>query len=159
MHCSVPATKSQRCAFSFIEVMLAAMILGLLAIYVFTMISESNRGTVNTYHQYLAEQIAREPLEVFRYLGCQKVLAGIGSGIADYKFNEWQKIEEVSSATGIERPEDATIFERKIIITPIKKDDTEAILVQVNVRPTRNSAAFGPGLEQLARSTIIVSQQ
>lgn len=159
MNYSVSTMKFQRSGFSFVEVMLAIMILGLLAISAFTMISESSRGTANTYHQYLAEQIAREPLEVFRFLGCQKVLAGISGGIADYKFNEWQKIESVSAATGIERPEDATFFERKIIVTPINKDATEAILVQINVRPTRNSTVFGPGLDQLSRSTIIVSQQ
>ncbi len=158
MNYSASDMKSRRGAFSFVEVMLAAMILGLLAIYVFTMISESSRGTANTYQQYLAEQIAREPLEVFRFLGCQKVLAEISHGIADYKFNEWQKIESVSAATGIERPEDATFFERKIIVTAINKDDIKAILVQISVRPIRNNRPFGPSLDQLTRSTIIVGQ-
>ena len=138
--------------------MLAAMVMGLLVIYVFTLISESNRGTASAYHQYVAEQIAREPLEVFRFLGCQRVRENLGQSIADYRFNEWQKIETVSAATGIERPEDATAFERKITVTPLTRDDIEAILVQVSVRPLHGGAGFGAGLEQLNRSTIIVSQ-
>jgi len=148
--------KSQ--GFSFTEVMLAAMVLGLLVIYVFTLISESNRGTASAYHQYLAEQVAREPLEVFRFLGSIKVREYLNTGIADYKFNEWQKIETASAFTGIERPEDAAGFERKITVTPLTHKDMEAILVQVNVRPARGSAGFGGGLDQLSRSAIIVNQ-
>ncbi len=150
--------RSKLRGFSFTEIMLAAMVLGLLALYVFTMISESNRGTANAYHQYLAEQVAREPLEVFRFLGSRKVRDNLGKGIADYRFNEWQKIETLSAATGIERPEEAAAFERKITVTPLSLDDMEAILVQVDVRPARGSAGLGIGLDQLNRSTIIVNQ-
>ena len=152
------ATTIKTGGFSFTEVMLAAMILGLLVIYVFTLISESNRGTASAYHQYLAEQVAREPLEVFRFLGSIKVREHLNTGIADYKFNEWQKIETVSALTGIERPEDAAAFERKITVTPLSYKDMEAILVQVNIRASRGSAGLGVGLDQLSRSTIIVNQ-
>jgi len=145
--------------FSFTEILLATMVLGLLVIYVFTLISESNRGTASAYHQYLAEQVAREPLEVFRFLGSNRVRESLNTGIADYKFNEWQKIETVSAATGIERPEDATAFERKITVTPLTHKNMEAILVQVSVRPTRGSVGLGVGLDQLSRSTIIVNQR
>jgi Tfp pilus assembly protein PilV len=156
MPCQMKNAKTR--GFSFTEIMLAAMVLGLLVIYVFTLISESNRGTASAYHQYLAEQIAREPLEVFRFLGSRKVRDNLGNGIADYRFNEWQKIETVSSVTGIERPEDAAAFERKITVTPLSRDDIEAILVQVTVRPARGGVGLGVGLEQLNRSAIIVSQ-
>lgn len=149
-----PTKKVKARGFSFTEIMLAAMVLGLLVIYVFTLISESTRGTASAYQQYLAEQVAREPLEVFRFLGSIKVREHLNTGIADYKFNEWQKIETVSAASGIERPEDATAFERKITVTPLAHKDMEAILVQVNVRPQQGSA----GLDQLTRSTIIVNQ-
>lgn len=146
-------------AFSFTEVVLAAMILGLISVYIFTMIFESSRGTSNAYHQYLAEQIAREPLEVFRFIGCQKVLEHVGQQLADYRFNEWQKVEAHSKSTGIERPDEVTGFERKIMVTPITHADSKALLIQVIVRPRRGSLAFGSGIEQLSRSTIIVSQR
>lgn len=157
-HCR--AEKFTQRGFSLVEAMLATMILGLLAIYVFTMISESNRGTTNAYYQYLAEQIAREPLEVFRFIGCKQVLENESQGMADYKFNEWQKIDAVSEITGIERPQDATRFERKITATPIEKDGIKAVLVRVNIRSSLNGNPLGLGPEQqLSRSTIIVEQQ
>lgn len=152
--------KASQKGFSLIEAMLATMVLGLLAVYVFTMISESNRGTTNAYHQYLAEQVAREPLEVFRFLGCQEILKNQQHGLADYKFNEWQQVTAVSEFSGIERPEEATRFERKITATPIEKDGVKAVLLQVNIRSSLNGnpLGLGPG-QQLSRSTIIVSQQ
>jgi type II secretory pathway pseudopilin PulG len=148
-----------RAAFSFVEAMLAMLILGLLAAGVFMMISESNRGTTSAYQQYLAEQLAREPLEVFRFLGGRKVLNNQSQELAGYKFNEWQKIVESSETGGIKRPEDATKFERRITLTPLNKDGTEGVLIQVDVR----SAAEGNplGLEtgqQLSRSAILVAQ-
>lgn len=148
-----------RAAFSFIESMLATLILGLLAAYIFTMISESNRGTTNAYQQYLAEQIAREPLEIFRFLGCKKVLESQTRGLADYRFNEWQKIAAISEVTGIERPDDATNFERKITLTPLSKDGTEGVLIQVDIRSSAegNPLGFEPD-QQMSRSTILVAQ-
>jgi len=152
------STKSQS-GFSFIEAMLATLVLGLLAAYIFMMISESNRGTTNAYQQYLAEQIAREPLEIFRFLGCKKVLDNQAQGLADYKFNEWQKVAAISEATGIERPDDATKFERKITLTPLSKDGTEGILIQIDIRSSAegNPLGFEPD-QQMSHSTILVAQ-
>ncbi|MBU1106068.1 MAG: prepilin-type N-terminal cleavage/methylation domain-containing protein [Candidatus Riflebacteria bacterium] len=156
-YCS--ADRFSRKGFSLVEAMLATMILGLLAIYVFTIISESNRGTTNAYYQYLAEQVACEPLEVFRFLGCNAILENQNQGIVDYKFNEWQKVAAVSEITGIERPEEATRFERRITATPIEKGGIKAVMVEVNIRSSLsgNPLGVGPG-QQLSRSTIIVNQ-
>lgn len=145
--------------FSFIEAMLATMILGMLALYVFTIISESNRGTTNVYNQYLAEQIAREPLEVFRFIGCKKVLENQHQGIADYRFNEWQQVAAVSEITRIERPEDATKFERKITATPVSKDGIAAVLIQIDIRFSAEGNPLGlENGQQLSRTTILVDQ-
>lgn len=142
--------------FSLPEALLAVLILGLVATSVFYLISATNRSTLNAYYQYLGEQIAHEPLEVFRSIGYAKLSDYSGKSIADYQLNTWQEVAALSPVTGIERPPVSQAFERKITMQLLEKDGINAILLMVSVRPHK-SGILGRSSE-INCSAIIVEQ-
>ena len=102
---------------------------------IFYVISASNRSSLNSYHLYIAEQIANEPLVVFRSLGFRAIAGSRCNTIGDYAINTWQSIEQKSCVTGILRPEAASLFERHISFQELNDSNVNAVLINIRVRP------------------------
>lgn len=150
---------SRKPGYSLPETMLALLILGLLSAGIFYVISASNRSSNNSYHLYLAEQIAHEPLEVFNTLGYKSILDLGNGGLEDYKVNQWQKLEPEGYKTGIVRPAEVAMFERFISFQHLSNDNTRALFIQVKVRPAKD---FRDGVlmskSEVVCSDIIIEQ-
>lgn len=138
------------------EAVLSMLILGLAGTSIFYLISASNRNTLNAYHQYLGEQIAREPLEVFRSLGYARLSECDDRSIADYQLNSWQQVKVFSPTTGIERPPASEFFARKITMQLLEKDGINAILLKIAVRPFKPTNSGDA--DEISCSGIIVEQ-
>ncbi len=151
----------KKLGYSLPETMLALVILGLLSVGIFYMISATNRSSHNSYHIYLAEQIAHEPLEIFSSLGYKAILdLEKNIGIEDYKVNQWQKLEQKSQKTGIVRPAEVAMFERFISCQRLAGDNTMAFLVQVKVRPAKDFRdVVLLSRNEVVCSDIIIKQQ
>lgn len=142
--------------FSLSEILLSIIILALLAGSGFLAISSSNTHTQNACQQIIAEQIAREAVEVFRSIGFDRLAECHDSAIAGYKLNVWQPVTASSRETGIERPAASSLFERKITMQPLEKEDMNAIMLRVSVRLQQHR--FAPGSE-ITAAAILVKQR
>lgn len=120
---------TNRSGVSLIEIMTAAVILTVAVLALFTVNSSSNRMTMDAYFEFLALQIAQEPLEVFRAVGYPECM-----NLTQYPVGTSMPIK---SDTGL-YPLEATMFERKITVD---KGLNPLALVTVTVSPRENTMA------------------
>jgi len=141
------------------EILLAILLTGLTTGGLFFVMSASSRNTVNAYHIYLAEQLAREPLEVLRCSGFNEISKKLDASIGEYQFNRWQRINPNVSESGIRRPVEAGLFERKLSAELIQHETTRGILLKVSVRPLSTTQKSLMSRCETAYSGIIVEHK
>lgn len=125
--------------FSLIEILIAIFILSIISSGIFLFITGANRSSMDSYFEFMAMQVAKEPVEVFKCFGYSRVSKAQTQPIADYLLNQWQEVEQFSNETGIDRPEETEFFERLIEATPFEDSGLKGVIVKVSVR------AFKPG--------------
>ncbi len=143
--------------FSLTETMLTLLLAGILFSSVFYIISISNRSSAGSYHLFLAEQLAREPVEILKSMRFSCVNRFMTEGkIADYMLNEWQRISPESESTRIKRSPDSAVFERHIILEKINGPDHKVgILAKIRVRPVASHRS-AIALKEIVSSCIIL---
>lgn len=151
---------SGRSAFSLPETMLSLVLVGFLSAAVFYVISASNRSSANSFHLYTAEQIAKEPLEVFLSLGYHGIINCESEAVGDYRLNQWQVLEAKSQTTAIVRPEAVALFERFISLQRLTDAQVNAVLVNVRVRPVGSAKnSILSAKNEVVCSDIIIEQK
>lgn len=147
----------KRYGWSLTEVLLTILLIGITTGGIFFVMSASNRNTMNAYHLYLTDQLAKEPVEVLRCLGFNSVSRAIQTGIGEYRFNTWQSIGN-SPESNIRKPDDTLFFERKITVEPLNSDETRGLLISVQVRPKTEIGISLKGRGKTEYSGIIIEQ-
>ncbi len=119
--------------FSVVEITIAILLLAVMSASVFTLIGFANRGTMDSYFEFLALALAREPIEVFRAFGYHWLREYEKHPLPKYPLG----FSIVSDANlGIEQyPKDATAFVRHISFRPLEKDGLKALTVRVTILP------------------------
>ena len=130
-----------RAGFSLIETMVAVLMLAIVSSGIFLFISGAGRSSMDSYYEFLALQACREPVEVFRCFGYDRVKKSGETRIADYEIDQWQVMSAYSDSSAIDRPEAIEMFERYISLNEIEYSGMKGLLVKVMVRPGANSAA------------------
>ena len=125
--------------FSLIEVLVSILILSIISSGIFLFITGANRSSMDSYYEFMALQVAREPIEIFKCFGYERIAKAATDPIADYKINQWQNVLQYSSQTGIDRPQETEFLERNIECTPVNDSGIKGVLIKVTVR------AFKPG--------------
>jgi len=145
--------------FSLVETILAVLFLSIASIGIFSMISHSNRSSMDANLFFLANQLALEPLEVFRAFGYES-LGEIGSvPIHGYEVGTWADVPSSDIGSGIERPGGATSFERKIDLTKVELSGTKGFLVSVRIRPViSGKARIFMRKEEVVRSALLLER-
>ncbi len=147
----------KRCGWSLAEILLALLLTAITTGGIFSVMSASNRNTMNAYHLYLTDQLAKEPVEVLRCIGFNTVSKAVETGIGEYSFNKWQSIS-IAPESNIKRPEDTSLFERKITAEILHTDATRGLLVTVQVRPKSEIGSNLKGKGKTEYSGIIIEQ-
>ncbi|MEW6708647.1 MAG: prepilin-type N-terminal cleavage/methylation domain-containing protein [Candidatus Riflebacteria bacterium] len=144
---------------SLIEVMVAVLILSLISSGIFLLITGAGRSSMDSYYEHLALQLAREPLEIFRAFGYERLLVADTQPIADYQINQWQSILKFSSESGIDRPEETESFERFIELQKQDSSPVKGILVKVTIRPKPSGKASAYSSRHSIEFTGVVWEQ
>jgi prepilin-type N-terminal cleavage/methylation domain-containing protein len=113
---------------TLVEVMTASMILTVALLVLLSVNSSSSRMTMDSYFEFLAVQIAQEPLEVFRSVGYPQC-----KNLPKYPISV---TTPMTNENGLYPPE-VMHFERKIEI----EAKPPSYLVSVSVAPKPNSIA------------------
>ena len=130
-----------RVGMSLIEVLVVIIFLSLVMLSLISWNSMSNRSSMDTHYEFLAFQLAREPIEAFRAYGyewakdaCEK--GRCGSVIT---LGSWQPIVD-GGADGIRYPSECHSFKRRIVMTKIP-GPPDLIRVEVEVAPKDSTRA------------------
>lgn len=142
-------------AYTMIEMLLAILFLGFISIFYLQTNSFVNREAKMLAYQTIAENLAREPIELLDTYGYHQICQLDSIQIPGIKINQWQKMEAECSETGIERPAKAYSFERKVTVTKLTHAKRKALLIKVAVRHTQDrSSLFRTG--EISNSGIIL---
>jgi Tfp pilus assembly protein PilV len=145
--------------FSLIEIVIALFFLAVAMVGILLLISSAHRSSMDTYYGFMARQLAREPLEVFRTFGYVALKKMPVTPIPEYELNIWKTLEQMSPAYGMERPSGAVMFERRIETREIREQELKGFLITVRVRPATLSAAQKfMRKEETVCSTVVLAQ-
>ena len=111
---------SKRKAFTLMEIIIAMALMMVVILSIFMLNQTSNQSSMDAYYETLCFSLAREPIEVFRGLGYETVLAiskEKNKCPAPYKIDEFTNIT-FDPKLALQYPADAENFQRKITLTP-----------------------------------------
>lgn len=127
--------------FTLIEIVFAMAILALAALSMFMLNRSSNQQAMDSYYEFLAFSLAREPIEVFRGFGydnLRMIVDGNISPPANYKINSMQNLD-FNPFSPIQYPAEATMFKRLIELKPVSHGKLNAIHIKVTVAARSSS--------------------
>lgn len=116
---------------TLLEILVAAVVLALSLLPLLGINTSSNQMTLDSYFEFLAVQIAQEPIEVFRSVGYPECTNLPGFPIG--------KAVPVGTNNGV-YPVEATMFDRLIVLDPAK---LPLCTITVFVYPKTSTAAKG----------------
>ncbi|RCK79322.1 MAG: hypothetical protein OZSIB_0193 [Candidatus Ozemobacter sibiricus] len=146
---------ARRGGFTLVEVLISMMILSLVLLGALVMVSRSRVGAMDAWFEFLAVQLALEPIEVFRGFGA--------TWVKDYRAHPLPEFPLGVTAIEPRRgalhwPADATLFEREITLTPVE-EPVPGVLVEVRVRPRgATRAQVWLRREEVVMSALLVEQ-
>ena len=126
--------------FSFFEVLLAIIILMTALVFLFSIFTSSNQGTLDSYRETLAYCLAYEGLEWVGGVGyprLKEMMSKPGSLLKQkLGLNEFRRVDNLTNDANdkIKYPDDYRGFERMISLSHYV--DKRAIVIRVTVRPT-----------------------
>lgn len=125
--------KGRRRGFSMTELLIAILFLSLVLAGLLSLSSMSNRQTMDAYYEFLALQLALEPIEVFRALGYHRLKEYSAQPFDMYPLG----LNEVRDAHGggIVHPVEASSFMRDISLEMLDNRDNPLVNgIKVTVR-------------------------
>lgn len=128
--------------FTFIEILVAVIFLMSALVYLFSLISSSNRATVDSYQETIAYELANETIEWVAGMGFRSLLTALKyspNQLASIGVGGYQHVENFQLDDGSQThyPEDYKLFERCVELIPSKPEDIakdKLVLVRVSVR-------------------------
>ena len=132
---------NKRKAFTLMEIIIAMALLLVVILSVLLLNQSSNQSSMDAYYETLCFSLAREPIEVFRGLGYETVLAISKDNSlcpAPYTVSEFSEIT-FNPKIDLQYPAEAENFQRCIELTP--NDDGKYINIRVTVTPKNLSKA------------------
>ncbi|MBF0406906.1 MAG: hypothetical protein HQM10_06110 [Candidatus Riflebacteria bacterium] len=127
-------------AFSLIEVLIAVVFLSTIIVGIVNMNYMSNRSSMDSYYEFLAMQLAEEPIEIFRIFGYTWLSTyGTSHSIPEYPLDMWKPVES-GNMSGVQYPPEALLFKRKISLRPLT-GRVKGIRIKVQVAPREQSTA------------------
>lgn len=104
---------------SFVEVLLALLIVSLLFLPLFTQMSQNRKSSLDSTAELLAHALAEEPIEIFRGFGYRWASTyGQTHAIPGYPLDVWHEIVGTMPSI-IDRPSHAVDFWRIITLQPL----------------------------------------
>jgi len=121
-----------------VEVVIAAVFMAIALLGLLELNSSSNRTFMDAYYEFLACQLAKEPIEVFRAFGYRWLLTYQNHELPDYPLNEWKSFagDKLDPST---HPPEVAYFERRIELIQENQQFPPAIKVVVTIRPSNES--------------------
>ncbi len=155
-HLRPPARcRDARRGFTLVEVLISLLILSLVLIGALVMVSRSRLGAMDAQFEFLAVQMALEPIEVFRGLGAAWVKDYHAHPLPEFPLGT----NVIEPGRGVlHRPVDCALFEREITLTPVSAP-VAGVLVEVRVRPRgATRAQVWLRREEVAMTALLVEQ-
>ena len=121
--------------FSFVEFLVAMMILSVSILAMLWMSSYSKKGSMDTYYEFLAFSLAREPIEVFRAYGYDWLNEYDSHPLAKYPVNVGPAPLGNNPTDPDQHPFEASQFVREISVNPVDHQNLKALKVTVAVSP------------------------
>ncbi len=125
----------KRQGFTLLEIVFAMAILAVAVLSMFMLNRSSNQQAMDSYYEFLAFSLAREPIEVFRGFGydsVQMIVDGNVSPPAGYKINSMQDLD-FNPFSQIQYPAEAAMFKRMIELKPANHGNLKGISIKVTV--------------------------
>lgn len=125
----------RRHGFTLVEILIAMVVLTVALFGLLTLNRSSNQGTMDAWFDFLALQLAREPLEVLGAFGCEW-LTTPGNALASYPWDVWAPVTDAAL-----HPPEAVQFDRRVEREPLAVAGVRGIRLKVTVRPRPGTAA------------------
>lgn len=121
---------------SFTEVMIAVIFLAVAFLAWFRVSTSANRQSMDAYYEFLATQLAGEPIEVFRsfdFPWLEKFRLG-QIEFPEYPLEETD-VKDKDPLSPIQHPGESGLFRREISMTPVTQGTQKGMRVRVRVFP------------------------
>jgi hypothetical protein len=125
--------------FSLLEILIGCIFLSLILVSLIFLNIHSKRGAMDSYFEFLAGQLAQEPIEILAPFGCRHLLKYHEHPHPDFPLQPTPLKDPESLIPPVFRPADASRFQRWINITPLEKDGLRAVRIDVHVAPATES--------------------
>ncbi len=135
MNTYVRTDTANKSGLTLIEVAIAALILGLLSVGWFQVLSQANRQNMDTYYEFLASQLAAEPLEVFRALGYSTLERVVANALSIPEYPLGVSDIGTHAAGEIQALGESFLFRREILMKPVAESGNAGMMITVRVYP------------------------
>lgn len=129
----------RKSGFSLVDVLIASLFLSMVLLGLMWMNSYSSKSSMDAYYEFLAFQIAMEPIEVFRSFGYEWLKQYKENTLPDFPLDKWVDLAQNQTMAVIRRPVECNFFQRLIKLEPVQEGSLNAIRVQVSVSPKDQS--------------------
>lgn len=157
-----PRGNHPRQGFSLIELLLGMLFLSVVLLGIIWLNSSSNRSSMDAYYEFMATELALEPLEVFRSFGYEWVKQYPGNVMNSYPLHDFEDITSPLNGSGFQYPAEASLFQRKITLQELRGTGAtpNAMRVRVEVIPKGDGRASAWLLrkEPIRMETLIVER-
>jgi prepilin-type N-terminal cleavage/methylation domain-containing protein len=129
-----------RRAFTLTEVVITCVIIAVAFLALLELNSSSNQAYMDAYYEFLAFQLAREPLEVFRAFGYQWLVHySEHELLPNYPVGQWVDLKMIKESLPRYFPQEVGFFKREISLVHLDNVTPRAVKVKVVVAPTEGS--------------------
>ncbi len=137
-------TQKNKKGLSLLEVIIAIFFMSLAILSFFVMNQASNRSSMDSYYEFLAFSLAKEPVEIFRGFNYDYLAAIVHQGAAPPTFYQTDgNFHDIPFNPTIELqyPSEAELFQRKIELSPVSEGGIKGIKIKVTVAVKGSSRA------------------
>jgi len=120
--------------FSLIEICIGMLLLSLTLFGFLRINSFASHSAMDAYYKFMAQQLANEPVEVFRAMGYERIKNIDKKPLPGYPIGTVETIQE--EIAGERYPIEASLLSRTIELEEVEEDGIKGFLVKVSVFPT-----------------------
>ncbi|MBU1108450.1 MAG: prepilin-type N-terminal cleavage/methylation domain-containing protein [Candidatus Riflebacteria bacterium] len=143
--------------FTLIEICIGMLLLSLTLLGFLRINSFASHSAMDAYYKFMAQQLANEPIEVFRAMGYERIKNLDKKPLPGYPIGTTESIQE--EVSGERYPVETSLFSRTIELEKVEEDGVKGFLVKVSVFPSGSNKISAWLVRQMVNATGLVIEE
>jgi len=143
--------------FSLVEICIGMLLLSLTLFGFLRINSFASHSAMDAYYKFMAQQLANEPIEVFKAMGYHRLKKVGEKPLPGYPIGTAPQIQE--EVPGERYPIEAALFSRTIELEEIEESGIRGFIVKVSVFPSGSNKISAWLVRQMVTANGLVMEE